>query len=302
MSLRLLRFKLAMNKKCTKCKKTKPLNEEFFRFRKKRNRWVAKCLECLKEDKKAYYQKNKEKILSQNKNYRDKNQDNLKNYFANYYKNNKNDINQRQKEYVKNNSDKIAKYKKEYYLQNKEKITTKNQNYYKKNKNKIIKNSQSWVQKNKEHRRAYEKKYRKEKRKNPLVKMKETISAQIRNALKRKASSKRGDSVLDYLPYSLNDLKNYLESQFEYWMSWENWGVYNSNTWDDNDPSTWTWQIDHIIPHSSFEYLSMNDEGFLKCWSLNNLRPLSAKENIKLGNKGVNHDGAPKAVEVQVSE
>lgn len=146
------------------------------------------------------------------------------------------------------------------------------------------------------------KKYRKENRKNPSVRLKETISTQICNALKRKKSSKKGNSVLRHLPYSLNDLKNHLESQFESWMSWDNWGVYNPSTWDNEDPLTWTWQIDHIIPHSSFEYFSMNDEEFFKCWSLSNLRPLSAKENIKLGNKGINHDGAPKAVEVQVCE
>ena len=62
-------------------------------------------------------------------------------------------------------------------------------------------------------------------------------------------------------------------------MNWSNNGVFNSKTWDDNDPTTWTWQLDHIIPQSDLPYTSMEDENFKKCWALNNLRPLSAKIN-----------------------
>ena len=63
-------------------------------------------------------------------------------------------------------------------------------------------------------------------------------------------------------------------------MNWNNWGKYNPKTWDDNDSSTWTWQIDHIIPVSHFKYNCESDEEFKKCWSLDNLRPYSAKQNI----------------------
>ena len=71
----------------------------------------------------------------------------------------------------------------------------------------------------------------------------------------------------------------------EIWMSWKNHGKYCKSTWDDNDSATWTWQIDHIIPHSAFNYISMDCEDFKQCWALCNLRPLSAKENIKKGNR-----------------
>jgi hypothetical protein len=57
-----------------------------------------------------------------------------------------------------------------------------------------------------------------------------------------------------------------LEKQFEPWMNWQNHGVYKN--WDDNDQSTWTWQIDHIIPQSDLPYTSMEDENFKKCWAL----------------------------------
>jgi hypothetical protein len=50
--------------------------------------------------------------------------------------------------------------------------------------------------------------------------------------------------------------------------------------WDDNDSSTWTWQIDHIVPHAKLPYTKMTDNNFHRCWSLENLRPLSAKRNL----------------------
>lgn len=68
-------------------------------------------------------------------------------------------------------------------------------------------------------------------------------------------------------------------------MNWNNRGKYNYKKWNDNDLSTWTWQLDHIIPHANFHYTSMTDVDFKKCWALDNLRPVSAKENILKGAK-----------------
>lgn len=44
-------------------------------------------------------------------------------------------------------------------------------------------------------------------------------------------------------------------------------------------------QIDHIKPHSLFEYSSTNDEQFKECWSLDNLQLLTKEDNIKKQNK-----------------
>lgn len=111
----------------------------------------------------------------------------------------------------------------------------------------------------------------------PIIKLRDKISSAIRVGLQRNKNNK---SILDYLPYSIEELKSYLESKFEPWMSWGNSGVYDKNTWDDDDQSTWTWQIDHIIPHSTFKYTSMEDQEFKDCWALSNLRPLSSKQNL----------------------
>ena len=54
-------------------------------------------------------------------------------------------------------------------------------------------------------------------------------------------------------------------------MTWENQGSY--------------WHIDHIKPKSLFEYDSIDHPEFKKCWSLDNLQPLEAKENMRKNNK-----------------
>ena len=78
----------------------------------------------------------------------------------------------------------------------------------------------------------------------------------------------------------MSDLIIHLELQFESWMNWKNWGKYNPKIWNDNDQSTWTWNIDHIKPKSWFDIKKYGDNEFLECWSLNNLRPYSSKQNI----------------------
>ena len=110
--------------------------------------------------------------------------------------------------------------------------------------------------------------------------LRKAVSGSINDGLKRWETTKNGQSCLQYLPYTILDLKLHLEALFEPWMTWGNWGRYNRATWADADQSTWKWQIDHIIPHSTFKYTSMDCEEFRACWALSNLRPYSAKQNV----------------------
>ena len=54
-------------------------------------------------------------------------------------------------------------------------------------------------------------------------------------------------------------LKLHLEECFKdkgnEWMNWENQGIYNSIMWNDNDNTTWVWNIDHIKPISKFDMI-----------------------------------------------
>jgi hypothetical protein len=72
-------------------------------------------------------------------------------------------------------------------------------------------------------------------------------------------------------------------------MTKDNHGKYIKSQWDDKDPITWKWQIDHINPQSDYPYDSMDHPNFLIVWDLSNLRPLSAKRNHDEGVNRIRH-------------
>ena len=109
-------------------------------------------------------------------------------------------------------------------------------------------------------------------RTDPVFKLRERVSVSIWKALRRNKGGKDGQSVLQYLPYTIEELKEHLEKQFQEGMTWDNHGVHG-------------WQIDHIIPQSKLLYDSMVHLNFLKCWALENLQPLWAKDNLSKGTK-----------------
>jgi hypothetical protein len=207
-----------------------------------------------------------------------------------YYLNNKNRINTQVNNFRIENPLIIKERKQAYYEKNKDKINNKTKKYYIKNKNIINAKKKIFYVKNKDRINAQKLGYQKSKEmKDPCFKLRRRVSNMIYISLKNDNCTKNNFSILCYLQYSIEELKLHLESLFEQWMTWSNWGNFNLKTWDDNDQSTWTWQIDHIIPHSTFKYTSMEDEKFKKCWALENLRPYSAKQNIIDGSIKIRH-------------
>lgn len=140
----------------------------------------------------------------------------------------------------------ITEYNKKYEADNKE-------------KRKIYRAGR--IDKERENQRLW---FKKQRNSDPSFKLRQYISGQIAYGLRKANSSKNGKSCINYLSYTLEELKQHLESKFEPWMTWQNHGRYDSKAWDDNDSSTWMWQLDHIIPHSLFNYTSMEDEEFKK--------------------------------------
>jgi hypothetical protein len=179
------------------------------------------------------------------------------------------------------NKNKKRKYQKTYYTKNRDAILARTIQYGREHKieQKIRSRKHYLLHKNeiKEKRKIAIKIRRKN---DPAYKLRCSVSLAVWKMLYNSSISKNGKSVLQFLPYSMEEFKFHLEKQFDPWMNWDNYGKYNSKTWIDNDPSTWVWNIDHIIPQSRLVYHSMSDENFTKCWSLSNLRPLSAKQNF----------------------
>lgn len=251
-------------KRCTKCLNEKSIAEFY-----KNASWCKLCSALAQKEyrnknpltreqklkisrrNKKWREQNKTKLKQQSKDYYDLNRDKLKITRAKYYKNNINKLHAQTSFYYKNNSEKIIAKQKQYQSLNKEKVR----------KSKVISERNRMAD-------------------DPSFKLRRRVSSQIRCHMKRFGFAKNGKSALNFLPYTIEQLRTYLESKFESWMNWANYGSYNKKFWKDNDPSTWTWQIDHIIPQHKLPYTSMEDDNFKKCWALENLRPYSSKQNL----------------------
>jgi len=83
------------------------------------------------EQKKEYYQTNKEVYKEKKREYKEKNKEKIAEQSKEYYENNKDQILDKQKEYYENNKDQILDKQKEYDLKNKEKIKEYQKEYYK---------------------------------------------------------------------------------------------------------------------------------------------------------------------------
>lgn len=89
------------------------------------------------------------------------------------------------------------------------------------------------------------------------------IKAGIKYSLKNNSHGCFWESIVGY---SLSDLQSHLSELFENGMNFDNFG---------------DWHIDHKIPKCKFNYRVIGSRNLKKCWSLNNLQPMLAKDNLK---------------------
>lgn len=153
-------------------------------------------------------------------------------------------------------------------LDNKEKIKLYHRNWYAINKERILQEIKTNPEKKETKRLRDNKRQQKLRNEDPAFKLRKNFSRIVNHVLK---GNKNGKSIKKYLPYTFEELKIHLESQFDEKMNWQNYGSY--------------WHVDHIYPQSALPYVSMEEENFKKCWALENLRPLEAIANIKKSNK-----------------
>ena len=141
----------------------------------------------------------------------------------------------------------------------------------------------NWVINNADVIKKSHKVYYSKRRLEPVYRLSMNVSAYIRRSILATkpfhVSKSLEKEIFKRLPYTAAELKSHIESLWETWMNWDNYGVY--------DKSKLTWQIDHIIPKSKLTFDSLDCENFQKLWALENLRPLETIANIKKGNKPV---------------
>jgi len=139
------------------------------------------------------------------------------------------------------------------------------------NSEKIAKQTSDYVKKNKKHLREVDKPKRKirykKKLEDPLFKIRESVRCSIRRTIKNKGFKKtiKTDKILGC---SYLEFKIYLESKFEPWMNYDNYGKYNGEL-------NFGWDIDHIIPASK----AKTEDEIIKLNHYTNLQPLCSKIN-----------------------
>ena len=147
-----------------------------------------------------------------------------------------------------------------YYEKNKGRIADYSKLYYKNNKQYIAKRALAYI--------------------TALLKSDALfkLSTRIRNAISKAIKSKgftKNKKTIEMLGCSFEEFKTYLESKFETWMNWSNYGKYNGEL-------NFGFDIDHIIPLC----VAKTEEEIIKLNHYTNLQPLCSKVNrdIKKGN------------------
>lgn len=224
-------------KVCSKCKIEKHINE-FGKHSQTKDKLQCRCKECRKLDKKEDYEKNKNYYKVKGEKYREENREKLIEYSRKYYHENK---------------EKLLENKKEYYVKNSETIYEKLLIYNKNNKEKV---------------NHYKNQYNKQKKKSStLYKLKISLRDRLNKYFKY-SSLNKNNKTFNIIGCTPPQLKEHLETQFVYGMSWENHGLFG-------------WHIDHIIPLSS----AKTEEELYKLCHYTNLQPLWAKDNLVKSNK-----------------
>lgn len=253
-------------KKCNKCEILKELFE-FGKHKTTKDGLRNLCKSCHNEMNKEWRKKNG------------------KEYYKKYYK--KYNASEKHKadckKWILKNPEYNKNYQSNYYLENKENILESKKKYREENKDKIKENylkSLSDVEKlekrrdsaRKYQKSAQSKKKRKERRsyrwKNDIsFKTQILVRRLIRKSFENSSFSKNMKTE-DIVGCKFSDFKLYLESKFESWMTWENYGLYNGEL-------NYGWDIDHIIPIST----ARNESEIICLNHYTNLQPLCSKIN-----------------------
>lgn len=225
-------------KLCKMCNKHKEYSN-FTKSKTNKDGFSNYCKKCISEKYKNkyykdYYNNNKEKKSKYGFDWREKNST----YNKEYFQNNKEKIREYYTTYNFDRKDDIKNYQKAYYISNKETL----------NKKQIL------------YKRMVRKTY-------PKRRLAENTRNLIKNSIKNN-NYKKKNKTIEILNCSFAEFKIYLESKFEPWMSWDNYGKYNGEL-------NYGWDIDHIIPLSSAE----TEEDIIKLNHFTNLQPLCSYIN-----------------------
>lgn len=201
---------------------------------------------------KNYRAKNKERIAKLSKirynRWIERNKKKNKEYMRKYMRKYRQELEKYHPNYMKN-------YKRKYRIDNREKIAKYKKQYCKNNPEKIKEYMKQWTRK----------KYKTDLKFN----LNQKISRAISHSLK---GNKNGRHWENLVGYNCDDLIKRLKRTMPEGYTWQ-------------DYLNGKLHIDHIIPIAIFNFDSVENPDFKRCWGLKNLRLLPARENLKKGSK-----------------
>lgn len=252
-----------MTKFCNTCQQEKDVSE-FYIAKTNKDGYSSQCKECIKARQTKYNISHREELRKKDAQYRKENYDKIR----------IRETSVERKAYLKQYREEHREYANNYYQQNKEKIRKQARERYQQNRDKRRQYSSQYYYDNIEKSKQYQKSYRLknaeqikayDRQRHERNRLSRILSYQIWRSLKDIKAERHWESLT---AFTLQELKEDLESKFQPGMTWENQGKEG-------------WHIDHIIPQDVFfPFESENDEKFKICWSLYNLRPLWCKENL----------------------
>lgn len=244
---------------------------------------MKECLNCGNKKESAEFKGNSNRcnscISEYQKEYRKSHKGKAKEYFKKYYTDNKEDILNRVKEYYSENIEKVSEYKRSYATDNKDKLYNYMHNYYIENKEELdaknkkydIENRKSLNiirnKRNKDNSEVLNRKKRERRLNDPVYRISQNIRTYIRYCIKSKGLQKK-TKTQTILGCSYDEFRLYLESKFEPWMNWDNYGKHNGEI-------NYGWDIDHILPIAS----AVTEEDIIKLNHHSNLQPLCSHIN-----------------------
>lgn len=243
---------MATTKVCSKCNEEK----EFTCFSKSKGGKYghhSQCKACVKVYHRLHYQKNSETIRK---------------HTAAYYENNTEKAAAAQKRYAERNKEVIKEWRSENYKRNFEQIQVKHKEYYQNNKAAVSERNKEWRTANKDKMREWHTNWQRERRKNDITfRIRGTLHSRVVMAIKK--NSKKAALTMDLVGCTVDELRTFLEAEFEEGMSWENYGRPKEGP---------GWEMDHIIPCASFNLEDPEEQK--KCFHWTNLQPLWAADNL----------------------
>lgn len=188
-----------------------------------RKEWAEKNREKLRIKTNEYYANNKERRAAQSKMYRERDAEALKARRLANYAAKKDEINARCAQWWKDHPEKL-KEKNEKYLSRRRELS-------------------------------------KIRRADPVQRLKDSSRTRTRLALSL-AGIPKHDHTFDLIGCTPTEFKAYIESKFEPWMNWDNYGE---------------WEVDHIVALSKFDL--SDREQLLKAFHYTNCQPLKQFDN-----------------------